>query len=206
MMTRTPRRRAAAPRRNAPPSRVPAGRVDLLTADRAAKMGHALEPRRHWYDPADRDDVMFGHLSTGERRVPALGAGGGGDEGSGRDTANADDRQRFPVAIVIRVSRETVTRRPSVASCSRTRRGLGGYLARRSRTARHRPIPAPPAAAGSLIRRPYDDVEFGDLHIQGWPQLATGAAAGHYDLLTNISRDWSPARPAGCCCPERGVR
>ena len=95
-----------------------------------------------------------------------------------------------------------MTRRPSVASCSRTRRGLGGYLA----SFADGTFTVDPGAAGRgwfLDRRPYDDVEFG--HIQG-SQLATGAAAGHYDLLTNISHEIGHLLGRPDVCPERGAR
>ena len=73
---------SSATRRNAPPSRVPAGRVDLLTAI-VHEMGHMLG-LDDTGDPADRDDVMFGHLSTGERRVPASGQAGAATRDRGK--------------------------------------------------------------------------------------------------------------------------
>ncbi len=49
----------------------PAGRVDLLTAI-MHEMGHALG-LPDTYDAKDRDKVMYGFLTNGERRVPATG-------------------------------------------------------------------------------------------------------------------------------------
>ncbi len=46
------------------------GRVDLLTAI-LHEMGHALG-LDDTYSPADRDDIMFGWLAAGQRRLPAL--------------------------------------------------------------------------------------------------------------------------------------
>lgn len=53
------------------PVGAPAGCVDLLTAI-MHEMGHALG-LDDTYLPRDRDDLMFGHLSTGERRFPVAG-------------------------------------------------------------------------------------------------------------------------------------
>ncbi|MEY2481541.1 MAG: hypothetical protein QOK24_69, partial [Verrucomicrobiota bacterium] len=49
----------------------PAGRVDLLTTI-MHEMGHALGLPDS-YDAKDRDKVMYGFLTNGERRVPAMG-------------------------------------------------------------------------------------------------------------------------------------
>ncbi|WP_367874648.1 Ig-like domain-containing protein [Luteolibacter sp. Populi] len=58
-------------RRYSLPTGEPAGRIDLLTTI-LHEQGHALglEDR---YAAADRDSVMFGYLTTGERRLPAAG-------------------------------------------------------------------------------------------------------------------------------------
>ena len=53
------------------PTSAPAGRVDLLTAI-MHEMGHALG-LPDTYDAKDRDKVMYGFLTNGERRVPATG-------------------------------------------------------------------------------------------------------------------------------------
>ncbi|MEY2494848.1 MAG: large repetitive protein [Verrucomicrobiota bacterium] len=53
------------------PASAPAGRVDLLTAI-VHEMGHALG-LPDTYDEKDRDKVMYGFLTNGERRVPAAG-------------------------------------------------------------------------------------------------------------------------------------
>jgi hypothetical protein len=53
------------------PTSAPAGHVDLLTAI-MHEMGHALG-LPDTYDAKDRDKVMYGFLTNGERRVPAKG-------------------------------------------------------------------------------------------------------------------------------------
>jgi hypothetical protein len=53
------------------PTGAPAGRVDLLTAI-MHEMGHALG-LPDTYEAKDRDKVMYGFLTNGERRVPATG-------------------------------------------------------------------------------------------------------------------------------------
>jgi hypothetical protein len=53
------------------PASAPAGRIDLLTAI-THEMGHALGLPDS-YDAKDRDKVMYGFLTNGERRVPAIG-------------------------------------------------------------------------------------------------------------------------------------
>ena len=65
---RAPRRAGTRPRRACP------GWTPASTCSRrwSVIMGHMLG-LDDTDDPADRDDVMFGYLSTGERRVPAKG-------------------------------------------------------------------------------------------------------------------------------------
>ena len=53
------------------PAGAPAGRVDLLTTI-LHEMGHALG-LADTYLPQDRDSIMFGQLTKGERRLPANG-------------------------------------------------------------------------------------------------------------------------------------
>ena len=120
-------------------------------------------------------------------------------EGSRKDTGTL---KTSAVSSCDHQFKRRATRRPSVASCSRTRRGLGRLIRRRSRTAHSPSIPAPPAAAGSLIAGRTTTSSSG--HIQA-SQLATGAAAGHYDLLTNIAHG-SVTGSAGRMSVRRGER
>ena len=55
----------------ADPSGAPAGRVDLLTAIEH-EMGHHLK-LNDTYSAAERDNLMYGYLTLGERRLPARG-------------------------------------------------------------------------------------------------------------------------------------
>jgi hypothetical protein len=52
------------------PKGAPAGRLDLLSAV-LHEMGHQLGLADS-YSSAERECLMFGHLTTGERRLPAL--------------------------------------------------------------------------------------------------------------------------------------
>jgi hypothetical protein len=63
----------ATTRRYAHSENAPAGRIDLLTAV-MHEMGHALGLEDTYADQ-DRDSVMYGFLTKGERRVPSLGQG-----------------------------------------------------------------------------------------------------------------------------------
>jgi hypothetical protein len=63
----------ATTRRYADPESAPAGRIDLLTAV-MHEMGHALG-LEDTYAEQDRDSVMYGFLTKGERRVPSRGQG-----------------------------------------------------------------------------------------------------------------------------------
>src|SRR5205085_389854 len=72
-------------RRYATSKGAPAGRVDLLTA-LMHEMGHPLG-FADTYDPRDRDSIMYGWLTVGERRAPAKGQAmdpGGVSDGSRR--------------------------------------------------------------------------------------------------------------------------
>lgn len=62
-------------RRYTVPASPAAGRVDLLTT-MMHEMGHALGLPDS-YDEKDRDDVMYGYLTTGERRSPRAGEAAG---------------------------------------------------------------------------------------------------------------------------------
>ncbi|HKP03564.1 MAG TPA: putative Ig domain-containing protein, partial [Chthoniobacterales bacterium] len=62
------------------PEAAPAGRVDLLTAI-MHEMGHALGLPDS-YDVKDRENVMYGFLTSGERRLPANGQAIGAVPGS----------------------------------------------------------------------------------------------------------------------------
>src|SRR5437764_9109818 len=53
----------------------PAGRVDLLTAIEH-ELGHHLR-LDDTYSAADRDSLMYGYLTVGERRLPAYGQAAG---------------------------------------------------------------------------------------------------------------------------------
>ena len=66
---------ASATRRYTDPSGAPAGRVDLLTT-LVHEMGHALG-LEDTYRIEDRNDIMFGLLTKGERRFPAKGQAAG---------------------------------------------------------------------------------------------------------------------------------
>ncbi|HVY70881.1 MAG TPA: Ig-like domain-containing protein, partial [Verrucomicrobiae bacterium] len=60
----------SATRRYTDPASAPAGRIDLLTAI-LHEMGHALG-LEDTYAAQDRDNLMYGFLTKGERRLPAL--------------------------------------------------------------------------------------------------------------------------------------
>jgi len=62
---------ASATRRYTDPASNAAGRIDLLTTI-MHEMGHAIG-LPDTYDEKDRDKVMYGFLTKGERRVPAKG-------------------------------------------------------------------------------------------------------------------------------------
>ena len=61
-------------RRYTNPAGAPAGRIDLLTAIEH-EIGHKLGLLDS-YAEADRDSIMYGYLTVGERRVPARGQAG----------------------------------------------------------------------------------------------------------------------------------
>src|SRR5438477_3950740 len=88
------------------PTDAPAGRVDLLTAI-MHEMGHALG-LPDTYDAKDRDKVMYGFLTNGERRVPAKGDA----TGVKPETHDAHDGPHFlaaPVTIGIIPQGKSVT-------------------------------------------------------------------------------------------------
>ena len=59
------------------PDLAPAGRMDLLTTV-MHELGHVLG-KDSSFNPADRDDLMYAFLTTGERRLPIAGAHMGDD-------------------------------------------------------------------------------------------------------------------------------
>src|SRR5207247_1429283 len=64
-------RAATGTRRYTDPMSAPAGRVDLLTAI-MHEMGHKLG-LDDLYAEQDRDNLMYGYLTVGERRIPSKG-------------------------------------------------------------------------------------------------------------------------------------
>jgi VCBS repeat-containing protein len=80
------------------PWSVPAGHVDLLTAIEH-EMGHKLGLSDS-YDEKDRDNLMYGHLTVGERRLPAKGQAKNAEVGSSSGShflslARSERSQRF---------------------------------------------------------------------------------------------------------------
>ncbi|MDX6577346.1 MAG: hypothetical protein QOE96_3299, partial [Blastocatellia bacterium] len=70
----------SATRRYTDPFSAPAGHVDLLTAIEH-EMGHRLGLDDS-YSPQDRDSIMYGYLTVGERRLPSRGQAKGAEAGS----------------------------------------------------------------------------------------------------------------------------
>ena len=105
------------------PASAPAGRIDLLTAI-MHEMGHALGLSDSYLEQ-DRDSLMYGYLTKGERRVPA------------KDQAGA--RRRTPAEKCI-----SSPRRLSLERCPRASRSS---LPTRSRSISARPRPRSPIKA-----------------------------------------------------------
>ncbi len=62
------------------PTLEPAGHIDLLTTV-MHELGHVLGVDDH-YDPANRDSLMYGYATVGERRLPVAGQADGATPGS----------------------------------------------------------------------------------------------------------------------------